>query len=132
MRFRSYLRFSLVAITVCALSSCSSDSPTQGPAPPGGSPVLNASVSANSNNTFSPSTVNLLTGGTVTFSNAGGLHNVSSGDFRCANGCDGQGGNGDPSTNGWSFQMVFPTAGTVSYVCDEHAGVGMTGQIIVQ
>ena len=52
--------------------------------------------------------------------------------FRCANGCDGQGGNGAPATNAWSFTMTFPSAGTTTYVCDEHASVGMSGSIVVQ
>ena len=43
-----------------------------------------------------------------------------------------RGGNGDPATNAWSFTMTFPSAGTTTYVCDEHASVGMNGSIVVQ
>jgi len=127
----------IVAVLTLGLYSCNSGSntPTAPPGGGGGTPVMAATVIATGNNTFSPSVVNLLAGGTVTFSNGNGLHNVNaegSVSFRCANGCDGQGGNGDPSTANWSFTITFPSAGTTTYVCDEHASVGMTGQIIVQ
>ncbi len=126
-----------VAVLALGLYSCNSGSntPTAPPGGGGGTPVMAATVIATGNNTFSPSVVNLSAGGTVTFSNGGGLHHVhASGNagFRCAVGCDGQGGNGDPSTAGWSFTVTFPAPGTTNYVCDEHASVGMTGQIIVQ
>ena len=126
-----------VAVLTLGLYSCNSGSntPTAPPGGGGGTPVMAATVIATGNNTFSPSVVNLLAGGTVTFSNGSGLHNVNASggvSFRCANGCDGQGGNGDPSTANWSFTITFPSAGTTNYVCDEHASVGMTGQIIVQ
>src|SRR5690348_6115263 len=51
-------------------------------------------------NGFVPRAVTVDVGDTVTFVNAGGTHNVDADDgttFRCANGCDGAGGNGDPS-----------------------------------
>ena len=57
------------------------------------------------NNTFSPQNLTIQAGDSVTWTNQGGLHNVratSGDDFRCANGCDGQGGNGDLSTAAWS------------------------------
>ncbi len=128
---------SLVIVALLALPSCNSSSPSSSnpPSGGGGTPVQNASVSANGNNTFTPSQVLLLIGGTVSFSNSSGLHNVNAtgaADFRCANGCDGEGGDGDPSTASWSFSRTFNAAGTVSYVCDEHAGVGMAGSIVVQ
>ena len=86
------------------------------------------------NNTFSPSTVTIVAGGTVTFTNLGGDHNVTANDcsFRCANGCDGSGGNGNPATNAWSVTITFPNAGSVPYNCEVHVGVGMTGTVIVQ
>jgi plastocyanin len=126
-----------LAVLGSALYSCNSGSntPTAPPSGGGGTPVANASVTAQGNNTFSPSVVNLLAGGTMTFSNGSGLHNVNAQGgvtFRCANGCDGQGGSGEPSTSTWSFAITFPSAGTTNYVCDEHASVGMAGSIIVQ
>lgn len=127
-----------VAVLALGLYSCNSGSSTPTTPPSGGgggTPVMSASVSATGSNTFSPSVVNLLAGGTVNFSNGNGLHNVNAQgavSFRCAEGCDGQGGNGSPSVTSWSFTITFPSAGTTNYVCDEHAGVGMTGSIIVQ
>ena len=120
----------IVAIAVLALASCKGSPSNNTPTGPGPTPVASATVTANASNTFSPSTVNLLLGGQVTFTNAGGLHNVNAATFRCSNDdCTGPGG---PTEELWSFTMTFPNAGTVAYVCDEHAGVGMTGQIIVQ
>ncbi len=53
-------------------------------------------------------------GDTVTFTNSGGTHNVVSdtaGMFRCANGCDGAGGNGKPSADGLVVDGHVHTAG---------------------
>src|SRR5690349_6173196 len=74
-------------------------------------------------NTFSPSTLTINVGDTVTFTNAGGGHNVvADGLFRCARGCDGDGsgGNGDASTVLWSDTITFNTPGTVSFYCEIH------------
>jgi len=126
-----------VAVLALGLYSCNSGSstPTAPPSGGGGTPVMSASVTATGSNTFSPSVVNLLAGGTVNFSNGSGLHNVNAQggvSFRCANGCDGQGGNGDPTVGNWTVTITFPSAGTTTYVCDEHADVGMSGRIVVQ
>ena len=54
--------------------------------------------------------------------------------FRCANGCDGAGGNGNLSGAAWSATVAFPTAGTIRYFCEAHGapgGVGMSGVITV-
>jgi plastocyanin len=85
---------------------------------------------------FSPSALTIAAGDTVTFSNtAQGFHDVHADDnsFRCANGCDGDGhgGNGDPSTNLWTFQLTFSQPGTVSYHCEIHGSMGMVGSITV-
>ena len=60
-------------------------------------------VVVNGGFTFSPSTLNIAAGDTVTWTSAGGSapHNVRSDagsvtNFRCANGCDGAGGSGRP------------------------------------
>ncbi len=117
----------LIVITV-VLSTCDS-SPT-GPDGPAQSAIVNLL----DNNTFSPSTVTIVAGGTVTFVNLGGDHNVTANDgsFRCANGCDGSGGNGDPATNAWSVTITFRDAGSVPYNCEVHVAVGMTATVIVQ
>jgi len=83
---------------------------------------------------FSPANLTIATGDTVTFVNAGGQHNVDAdnGSFRCARGCDGQGGNGDPSDDYWSATVTFDTPGTITYHCDIHGHLGMVGSITVQ
>lgn len=89
---------------------------------------------------FTPSTLTINPGDTVTFTSAGGApHNVDADagqsiSFRCANGCDGAGGNGDPSANNWTSTVTFgaDTAGhTITYHCDIHGSMGMTGSITV-
>jgi len=133
--FRACAPLLFAASALALLHACnSSPSTPTNPTGGGSTPVMNATVRA-TGNTFSPAVVNLLPGGTVTFTNDGGRHNVNasgSQTFRCAVGCDAQGGNGNPSTDGWSFTVTFPAAGTTNFVCDEHVAVGMTGQIIVQ
>jgi len=86
---------------------------------------------------FNPSTVTVQPGDTVTFTNAGGApHNVHADDdsFRCADGCDGAGGNGTPSANTWTSTITITQAAgtTIPFHCDVHGSMGMTGQIIVE
>ena len=89
--------------------------------------------------TFTPSTLTIAAGDTVTFRNAGGFHNAVSDPgsvtmFRCANGCDGAGGNGGISPAAWSATVTFPSAGTINFFCQEHGGaggLGMSGRITV-
>ena len=84
---------------------------------------------------FSPSTVNIDVGDSVTFQNNGGTHNVvaDGGSFRCANGCDDTGGNGDLSSSSWSFTRTFSQAGSIPFHCELHGfpGGGMHGTIVV-
>lgn len=82
---------------------------------------------------FAPRTLTISAGDSVVFTNAGGAHNVAAddGSFRCAQGCDGQGGNGDISTAAWSSTVTFSQAGTFPYHCDNHQSMGMTGTITV-
>lgn len=91
-------------------------------------------VTANPDNTFTPADLTIEVGDTVTWSNNGGTHNVAAtdGSFRCAQGCDGSGGSGTPSSAAWSFSLTFDMPGVVDYVCELHAGIGMTGTITVQ
>ncbi|MFN7962914.1 MAG: Calx-beta domain-containing protein [Thermoanaerobaculia bacterium] len=86
--------------------------------------------------TFSPSTVNISVGDSVRWTNSGGFHNVRADNdsFRCANGCDGSGGDGSPSTSAWSAVVTFNTAGTFRYYCEIHGapgGGGMSGMVVV-
>lgn len=93
-------------------------------------------VFAQPNNTFEPSELTIEEGDTVTWSNNGGFHNVRADDdaFRCADGCDGKGGNGDPSSGMWSFSLVFADVGSIPYYCEVHGapnGVSMSGVVEV-
>jgi len=86
--------------------------------------------------TFVPPTLTINAGDTVTFTRAGSLeHNVQADDnsFRCANGCDDSGGNGDVSAAHWSFTRTFSTPGTIGFYCFNHGapGVGMHGSLTV-
>jgi plastocyanin len=86
---------------------------------------------------FTPSVVTIHAGDSVRFTNAGGTHDVKAddGSFRCAQGCDGQGGDGAVSGNPWSFVRAFSQPGTYLYHCEEHGGpggVGMSGRVVVQ
>lgn len=92
-------------------------------------------------NFFSPQHITISVGDSVTFTNTGGTHNVVSDNgtsqdnaFRCANGCDGDGGNGNPSNANWSFTLTFLTPEMIGYYCQPHGGsggVGMSGTINV-
>lgn len=88
---------------------------------------------------FVPNALTVQVGDTVTFTNAGGFHNAQSTagsvtEFRCANGCDGDGagGSGDPSGDLWTFTITLDTAGSVPYECVVHGGGGMAGTITVK
>lgn len=84
---------------------------------------------------FIPRELTIEPGDTVTWRNLGGFHNVvaDNGAFRCANGCDGLGGNGAPSSQIWRATLSFPQAGTFGYFCEPHGqpGEGMYGTITV-
>ena len=83
---------------------------------------------------FNPPVVNAHVGDTITFVNLGyAPHNVDAddGSFRCANGCDGAGGDGTPSEAGWTSVVTLTQAGTINYHCDVHGAMGMTGTINV-
>ena len=83
---------------------------------------------------FSPSSTTINVGDTVTFINSGGTHNIVSdtaGLFRCANGCDGAGGNGTPSSESWRSTVTFNQAGTFGFHCEVHGSMGMSGSITV-
>lgn len=84
---------------------------------------------------YSPMELTIAPGDTVTFRNMGGVHNVTAddGSFRCAQGCDGQGGNGAASGQIWTATVSFPTAGRFGYFCEPHGapGSGMYGVVTV-
>jgi len=89
-------------------------------------------------NAFFPSALVVAVGDSVMFFNndfdlsgqGRAAHNVvaDDGSFRCAQGCDGEGGNGSPSASPWYFTRTFEAPGLVSYH-DETTGA--TGVISV-
>jgi plastocyanin len=86
---------------------------------------------------FSPPVTNASIGDTVTFNKAAGslFHNVASDagapqTFRCAQGCDGAGGDGGATNAAWSATISITASGTIGYHCEIH-GQGMTGSIVV-
>lgn len=85
--------------------------------------------------TFTPKSLTINAGDTVTFTNAGGMHNVHSDpgavtSFLCSVNCT---TNNGPSSSAWSTTITFPKAGTIGYYCDAHGspGAGMFGSITV-
>lgn len=90
-------------------------------------------------NGFTPSTLRIQAGDTVTFRNQSGFHNVvaDDGSFQCSNSCASASnpGGGSPSSNQWVQTITFNTAGDIGYYCSAHGGaggVGMSGTIKVE
>lgn len=80
---------------------------------------------------FSPSSLTITQGDSVTWTNAGGFHNVNGSTATYASNPEGF-ANGGASSATWTYGFRFNTPGTYDYQCDPHAGAGMTGQITVQ
>ena len=130
MDLRSFGCTSCLSFLAISGAACGGSDTPMNPAGP-----QTHTVQALANNTFSPATLTIRVGDTVRWENAGGgMHNVAANDgsFRCSNGCDGAGGNGDPSTANWQFSRVFSAVGTIDYNCETHVAVGMTGRVTVQ
>jgi len=87
-------------------------------------------VGPNNTLTFSPATLNIAAGDTVTFTNTGpsfGFHNAVSDDGTTFS-------SGAASGNPWVYVATFPTPGTFGYHCTVHGGPngqGMSGTINV-
>jgi plastocyanin len=84
--------------------------------------TFNVTAGVGNSLTFTPSTLTIHVGDTVTWTNTpGGFHNVAANDgsFR----------NGSASSSAWTFSHTFTSAGTVGYHCEIHSG--MTGSITV-
>lgn len=85
-------------------------------------------------NSFNPATINIEAGDTVRWVNEGpGAHNLyAAGRFRCANGCEANGGDGTPASNAWIAEVTFRVPETVPYQCQPHVQFGMVGTVVVQ
>jgi plastocyanin len=101
-------------------------SPSPNPGSPGtpGAPVTPAAneIIATTSNTFTPSTLTVSRGTTVTFTFQATQHNVMFANVAGAPA-------GIPTTSSTSVQRTFSTAGTFGYDCSLHSG--MTGTVIV-
>ncbi len=87
----------------------------------------NSHVVNTSGMTFSPDSLTINVGDTVTWINTGGFHNINATIVTFANNPEGF-GNG-AANDPWSFQWIFTIAGTYDYQCDPHAP-GMSGVIM--
>ena len=96
--------------------------PTTPTAPAGPSGSTSATVTT-PGTSFSPTTVSVAPGGTVTWQISGGTHNVTFGAAKPA------GGDIPDTGAGRSVARVFPAAGTFDYQCTRHSG--MTGRVLV-
>lgn len=123
MRIERSARWVLVAAALLQ-ESCSSSGPKGPPGSPSSDPpTLAVSVAAQSGSDgyggvgylFSPSTVNLLLGGTVTWNNSSGdAHTVTIG------------GVSNPLGNGTQYVQTFNAAGNFPFSCSLHAGMSGT------
>ena len=80
-------------------------------------------------NTFSPASITISVGDTVTWINGGGFHNVNATLTTYPNNPEGFGNN---VASGWTFHHVFTIAGLYNYQCDPHVGMNMVGTVNVQ
>jgi plastocyanin len=78
-----------------------------------------------SSDVFTPKTITIDPGDTVTWNNTGGSHNVrfDDGSFEEP---------ASPDNSSWTRQRTFNTPGTFSYFCEQHVDVGMTGTVTVR
>ena len=85
-------------------------------------------VSATNSDTFLPSTVTIVQGDTVTWTNEGGSHNVKFDDGSFTE-------PSSPQVPPWTVSRTFTTPGTFGYYCEAHGapgGMGMSGTVVVQ
>lgn len=81
------------------------------------------------NNSYSPATLAITVGDTVTWTQVNGVHNVN-GSISTFSSNPASFGNGAAAGGTWTYQYVFTTAGTYQYQCDPHSSF-MTGTITV-
>ena len=95
----------------------------------GPAPIVNVNHTVQTSGmAFSPDSITINLGDTVTFINTGGNHNVNG---TTATFPSNPASFGNSLGSGWTFTHVFTVAGTYDYQCDPHAGMGMIGKVIV-
>ena len=81
------------------------------------------------NTSFSPASISVAQGDTVTWTQVNGTHNVN-GSMATFSNNPASFGNGAAASGTWSYQYVFALPGTYQYQCDPHAS-SMQGTITV-
>ncbi|NDA07744.1 MAG: hypothetical protein EBZ21_08335, partial [Flavobacteriia bacterium] len=81
------------------------------------------------NNSYSPATLAIAVGDTVTWTQVNGVHNVNGSTSTFASN-PASFGNGAAAGGTWTYQYVFTVPGSYQYQCDPHASF-MTGSITV-
>jgi plastocyanin len=81
-------------------------------------------------NYFSPASLSIHPGDTVTWTQVSGTHNVN-GSASVFAGNPVSFGNGATAGGTWTYSFVFTTPGLYQYQCDPHASMGMVGSINV-
>jgi plastocyanin len=106
-------------------------------APSATSQIFDVTVAPNGMLVFSPNTVNISVGDTVRWTWGSSGHSVTSGnpcsvDSQFCSPNDTNCAAGTLSNMGTVYQHTFAQAGTYSYFCFVHCGLGMTGTINVE
>ncbi|HEV8600701.1 MAG TPA: hypothetical protein VGQ69_15175 [Gemmatimonadales bacterium] len=131
---RDLLSVALLAGAACGGAGPTNNSGNNNPNPPslpGGTPVPAASVSV-ANDYYSPNSVLLATGGTVTWNWVGDGHSVTS------SGSPSFSPNAPVRDSPFMLQVSFPTAGDYRYFCTVHGQASyyssgdMVGEIFVR
>ena len=145
-------RFTSLAL-IAILASCSSSSSDPAPgakdtgtsppgdtgtSPPGDTgggtadtaPAGNTVTVGGTGFVFSPATLKVKVGDTVTWQWAAGGHSVTSGDSAA---CTADAVfDSKVQASGFTFTQKFTKAGTVNYFCAPHCAAGMKGSIVVE
>ncbi|NIM18375.1 MAG: hypothetical protein GTO45_40865 [Candidatus Aminicenantes bacterium] len=116
--------FSLIILITFTFFSCKTSSEV---APPEANPGSNQNTVTILDSSFSPSTITVSAGTTVTWVHRGNVvHTATSGTRNNAGGVF----NSGDLTNGNTFQFTFQNPGDFDYHCIYH--IGMDGKVIVQ
>jgi plastocyanin len=123
---RTLTTLTIIAALGIGLAACGSsgdDSPTAAATPATTSaPAVSGPNVSVQDNTFKPGTIKVAVGDTITWKNDGGVaHTVTATD-----GADFDSGTLEP---GKSFTFTADKAGTISYVCNFHAGMQGTIEV---